>query len=79
MGDESEAAPFVAQIVGPAVWLRGAAAMARGHLAGAIVGDTLQMPGVFLVRDGEILKAFRHEHTSDVPDYVELATCPTGR
>lgn len=64
------------QIVGPAVWLRGATALAKGHLAGAIVGDSLQMPGVFLVHHGAILKTFRHEHTSDVPDYVALATCP---
>ena len=64
------------QIAGPAVWLRGAAALARGHMVGALIGDTLQMPGVFLVQDGEILKTFRHEYTSDVPDYVTLASCP---
>lgn len=64
------------QIAGPAVWLRGASALAKGHMVGAFVGDTLQMPGVFLVHRGAILKTFRHEYTSDVPDYVDLATCP---
>jgi hypothetical protein len=64
------------QIAGPAVWLRGLSAMTKGHLAGAMIGDTFQMPGVFLVSDGQILKAFRHETTADVPDYEALATCP---
>lgn len=64
------------QIAGPAVWLRGAAAMAKGHMVGALIGDTLQMPGVFLLQDGAVLKTFRHEYTSDVPDYADLATCP---
>jgi hypothetical protein len=66
------------QVAGPAVWLRGAAAIA-GHGVGVPLGDTLQMPGVFLVQDGAIGKAFRHETTADVPDYVALATCPLPR
>jgi hypothetical protein len=64
------------QVLGPAAWLRGMAALTRGHVAGAVIGDALQMPGVFLVQNGEVLKAFRHETSSDVPDYLALATCP---
>ena len=66
----------LSQVLGPAVWLRGAAALVQGHAIGAIVGDALQMPGVFLVNRGRIVKAFRHESASDVPDYETLATCP---
>jgi hypothetical protein len=62
------------QIAGPSVWLRGAAAILKSGVR-LPVGDTLQMPGVFLVFRGEIVVAFRHEHTSDVPDYLALATC----
>jgi hypothetical protein len=61
------------------VWLRGAEALVRGHGLGAIVGDSLQMPGVFLVHRGAIVKAFRHEYSSDVPDYVTLAACPASQ
>jgi hypothetical protein len=32
------------------------------------------MPGAFLVRDGQLLKSFRHKLVSDRPDYLALAT-----
>jgi hypothetical protein len=64
--------------MGPGVWWRGATTVARGYLPGAFIGDTLQMPGVFLVSRGEVVRAFRHELTSDLPDYMSLASCPTG-
>jgi hypothetical protein len=69
----------LSQVLGPSVWLRGAAAVARGHRVGLIVGDSLQMPGVFLVDGGEVVKAFRHESSGDIPDYLALATCPLPR
>lgn len=40
---------------------------------GRFVGNGLQMPGAFLVRDGRIVKAFRHESPSDRPDYAGMA------
>jgi hypothetical protein len=42
---------------------------------GRIVGSALQMPGAFLIRDGRIVKAYRHAFSGDRPNYVELA-CP---
>jgi hypothetical protein len=66
----------VMQLVGPAVWARGVAAFAKGYGVGAVIGDPRQMAGVFLVHQEQILKAFRHETSGDVPDYEELATCP---
>jgi hypothetical protein len=64
------------QVIGPSVWLRGAVALAKGHLAGIPAVDTLRMPGVFLVHHGDLVRAFRHELASDVPDYLALSSCP---
>lgn len=61
------------QLFGLRVWLRGFAATMRGHMVGKLVGDGFQMPGVFLVRDAGIVRAFRHETAADRPDYEGLA------
>ena len=44
------------------------------HMVGKLVGDGFQMPGVFLLRNGRIEKAFRHQTAADRPDYCELAS-----
>jgi peroxiredoxin len=46
----------------------------NGHFIGLPAGDVERMPGAFLVKDGEIRKAFRHKLVSDRPDYLALAT-----
>lgn len=38
--------------------------------------DPYQMPGVFLLYNGEIIKSFVHSSVADTPKYVELAQCP---
>ena len=43
-------------------------------MVGKLVGDGFQMPGVFLLRNGRIEKAFRHQTAADRPDYCELAS-----
>jgi peroxiredoxin len=40
---------------------------------GRIVGNGLQMPGAFLIRNGEVVKAYRHESSADRPDYADMA------
>ena len=40
---------------------------------GRIVGSVLQMPGAFLIRNGQIVKAFRHQSSADRPNYAEIA------
>ena len=57
------------QVLGPRVFWRAAAATLRGHRLGAKAGDVWQMPGVFLVRDGHVLNAFRHRDVAERPDY----------
>ncbi|MBM3847151.1 MAG: redoxin domain-containing protein [Verrucomicrobia bacterium] len=62
----------LSQLLGWKVWLRGAKAFFSGHRLGKLEGDGLQMPGVFLVRDGRIVRRFRHSNAADRPDYVAL-------
>lgn len=42
------------------------------HGIGRIVGDSFQLPGVFLVHRSQIIKAFRHESVADEADYVQM-------
>lgn len=49
------------------------AGVLKGHGLGKEMGDIMQMPGVFLLYNGEIVKSFIHKHSSDKPPYLELA------
>jgi len=60
----------VLQVLGPKVWLRGfLSAIIEGHGFGKVRGDAFQLPGVFLIHKGQILKDFRHKTAADRPDY----------
>lgn len=64
------------QLFGFRVWRRGFDAMFRGgHGVGALVRDGFQMPGAFLLQDGEIVRSFVHQTAGDRPDYAALAQC----
>jgi peroxiredoxin len=64
------------QVMGPRVWWKGfRTTFLRGHLPGIPEGDVFQLPGTFLVADGEILRAFRTDDSAGHPDYAEFATC----
>jgi thiol-disulfide isomerase/thioredoxin len=39
------------------------------------IGDGFQMPGVFMVQEGEIKSSFVHKFASDQPNYAELSKC----
>ncbi|MFZ0430911.1 MAG: SelL-related redox protein [Acidobacteriota bacterium] len=67
------------QVFGLRVWLRLLkAALLRGLGAGLPKGqDERQMPGVFLLRNGQIAEEFRHQTIADRPDYVALASLAT--
>jgi hypothetical protein len=68
----------ILQLFGSKVWWRGfMAGFKEGHGWGrAQAGeDWKQMPGIFLIKDGEVVFSFRHESASDRPDYVALASC----
>ena len=40
---------------------------------GRIIGDSFQLPGVFLIHRSRVLKAFRHDSIADEVDYVQMA------
>ncbi len=57
-------------LFGPKVWLRGfQAGVLKRHGIGRLVGDGFQMPGVFLVFHGEVLRSYRHQSAADRPEY----------
>lgn len=57
--------------------------LARGVISGVLkrngqgkeMGDIYQMPGVFLLRKGKIVKTYIHQSAADRPNYEELAKC----
>ncbi len=55
--------------------MRGIGAMLGGNFIGKLQGDGFQMPGVFLIKDGEVIKSFIHKTAADRPDYLVLAAC----
>lgn len=66
------------QVMGPAVWMPGLRALLSGHGVGRPAGDTLQMCGHFLVRDGAIVWQHVHEHSADAlrGDEIRAAAAP---
>ncbi len=66
------------QLFGLQSWIRGfSAGVVQGHGVGPQLGDGFQMPGVFVIQNGEIKESFIHKLASDRPDYVELTRCCT--
>ncbi len=62
-------------VLGPKVWWRGFQAGVLGrHGVGRLMGDGFQMPGVFLIFHGEIVRSYRHQSAADRPDYLALVT-----
>lgn len=57
-------------------WLKGA--MFKYGI-GLIKEDADQMPGVFLLKERKIVRAFRHRTIADEPDYLKLADCDPTR
>ena len=43
------------------------------HGIGRVIGDSFQLPGVFLIEHSRVVKAFRHNSLADEMDYVEMA------
>jgi peroxiredoxin len=65
------------QVLGFKVWIRGIYLwITKGAFISSPDGvDTFQMPGIFLVHNGEIIKQYIHLSAADIPPYMELATC----
>lgn len=64
------------QLFGLQSWIRGfQAGVLEGHGIGTMLGDGFQMPGVFVIQEGEVKESFIHKLASDRPDYAELVRC----
>lgn len=61
------------QLLGWRVWWRGFRAFIAGHGVGKWEGDVAQLPGVFVVRNGQVMHRYEHATSADRPDYVALA------
>jgi peroxiredoxin len=63
------------KLFGPRVWIRGVNAGIVGrHGLGRLSGDGFQMPGLFLIFHGQVLRSYRHQSAADRPDYFRFAT-----
>ncbi len=64
------------QLFGLNVFIRGfEAGVMKGLGIGKAIGDSFQMPGVFVIKNGEIRESFIHKQASDRPDYEAMAQC----
>lgn len=64
-----------AALASPRLWARGfQCAIVEGHGFGVQTPQAIrQLPGVFLIHAGRLLREYRHSRPSDRPDYVALA------
>ncbi len=63
------------QVMGPANVWPAIRSIFKGHLSAIPNSDIFQLPGTFLIRDGQIVKAFRATRSSERPDYQDVAGC----
>ena len=66
----------LSQLLGWRVWQRGLASFLAGHRPGALEGDGTQLPGVFLLHHGRVIRRYLHTHATDRPPYTALAQLP---
>ena len=63
------------QLLAPQVWWRGFKVAVLGRQGiGKLVGDGFQMPGVFLLNKGTVVRSMRHKTAADKPDLCALTT-----
>jgi hypothetical protein len=63
------------QVLGPSAVWRGFSAFVRGNLPGVPQGDVFQLPGAFLVEDGQIVRGFRAKSSGEQANFDELLAC----
>jgi len=65
----------IPQLFHPKVIIRGILGLMHGYGIGEEMGDVYQMPGVFVLYKGKVVKKFIHKTAADIPPYLELAHC----
>jgi peroxiredoxin len=63
----------VLHLINPSVWKGWLKGSLFKYGIGLLKEDADQMPGVFLLKEGTIVRAFRHKSIADEPDYLKLA------
>ncbi|MFZ1788055.1 MAG: SelL-related redox protein [Saprospiraceae bacterium] len=65
------------QLMGLKNWYRGFEVSVGKGIEVSIkqIGDAFQMPGVFVLKKGEIKQSFIHKTAADRPDYEKLIDC----
>ena len=65
------------QLMGLKNWYRGFEVSVGKGIEVSIkqIGDAFQMPGVFIIKDGDIKQNFIHKTAADRPDYEKLVDC----
>ncbi len=63
----------VGQLFGLKVWYRGFGQLAKTNIPSLKqVGDSFQMPGVFLIYQGAIKNMYLHNSIADKPNYLQI-------
>lgn len=66
----------MSQLFGLSTFFRGFEVAAKGILPMVKqVGDGFQMPGIFIIYNGQIKDSYIHKSASDKPDYNQLIGC----
>lgn len=64
------------QLMGLRTWMAGFRTYKKGiKLSAKRIGDSLQMPGIFMLSNGKIAESYIHKVASDQPDYQKLINC----
>ena len=66
------------EMFGPDVWACGVRATLKGSFIGRPVGDPWIMPGLFLVRNDQILWQRDFRHAGDHPDWATIPKMTTA-
>ena len=66
-------ASFRELLLAPRAWIAGTRAFLKGNFIGRFGEDLKQMPGAFLIENGEITNTHIYEGAGDHPDWLAMA------
>ena len=64
----------ISVMMDPRIWARGIEAIRKRNALGIPRGDTMTMPGVFLVEHNVIVAEYRSRYSADHPDFATFAS-----
>lgn len=60
------------ELFGPGVWMRAYQAMKKGNRGKLPIGNPWLLPGLFIVRFGEIVWRWKFKNVGDHPDFAQI-------